>query len=123
MRSGMLWCLCLGLALVGGCSRQKETTNCEPTTRYTTARSAAPVQIPDDLSPPNENDALRLPPDSVASSSDRPEGACLESPPAFSRNFRPGRREAEPAAATPPPAEQPPEPAEPPADPSRVIDN
>jgi hypothetical protein len=110
-------CLGLALALMGGCARQ-ETQRCEPNTRYTTARSAPPVQIPDDLSPPSEEDALRLPAD-PGSSGEPLEGECLESPPSFFRGSRLGRGVAQPPAQ-PPPAE---EPAEPPADPDRVIDN
>ena len=117
MRSGATSCfLLLGLALACGCSRQ-ETTNCGPSPRYTTARSAPPVQIPDDLSPPNEADALRLPPDAVVTTQRR-DGACLESPPAFSRDVRSGSR-----AQSGDEARAPAESAEPPADPGRAIDN
>jgi hypothetical protein len=82
--------------------------------RYTTARSAPPVQIPDDLSPPDENDAIRLPPD-VGSSTAAPSG-CLENPPSFFGESQPFRRsadsddreqpsaEAETPVATPAPA-------------------
>jgi len=76
------------------------------------------VQIPDDLSPPNESDALRLPPDAVVAASGR-EG-CLETPPAFSRDARLRRAESRDAPA--PPAE-PAAPAEPPPNPDRAIDN
>jgi hypothetical protein len=110
--------LCLGLALVSACSRQ-QTERCEPNTRYTTARSVPPVQIPDDLSPPSETDALRLPADPGAGSAQR-DGECLESPPSFFRGSRLGRGTAETPAATPPANA---EPADPPADPGRVIDN
>ena len=70
------WCAIVGLAAIAGCSRQ-ETMPCEPDARYSTARSAPPVQIPDDLSPPDESDAMRLPPDvgAVASPRSRPGSA------------------------------------------------
>jgi uncharacterized lipoprotein len=110
------WCLVACLAALAGCSRQP-TVACEPVGRYTTATSAPPIQIPDDLSPPNEADALRLP--QAGGSSAAPSDRCLESPPPFSTNARVGRdREAESAA----PAESPPPQPEP-VDPDRVIDN
>jgi hypothetical protein len=81
-------CLALGLVAVCACSRN-ETVDCEPTDRYAAAQSVAPVQIPDDLSPPDESDALRLPP-VVASSGNRASGGCLEAPPPFFSTGRPG---------------------------------
>ena len=81
-------CLLLGLAALCGCSRER-TVDCEPTERYSTARSVAPVQIPDDLSPPDEADALRWPP--VAPAPRDASQACLEVPPAFFGGGRPGR--------------------------------
>src|SRR5688572_8196882 len=141
MRFSRTWCAIVGLVAVAGCSRQQQTATCEPNTRYATARSALPVQIPDDLSPPNESDALRLPPD-FGSSAAVAAGDCLESPPPFFGESRPflngadseepsrqSRREArraargeapvegQPSAAQPPPAEPPP------SDDDRVIDN
>ena len=84
------WWLIVGLAAVAGCSRQ-ETTACEPEVRYSTARSAPPVQIPDDLSPPDEGDAIRLPPD-VSAATSTTAGECLEAPPSFFGDSRPFRR-------------------------------
>ena len=100
-----------------------------------------PVQIPDDLSPPNESDALRLPPD-LGGSSAVTAGECLESPPPFFGDSRPflnagdaaepsrkERREARRAARNEAPAEaqpgaaQPPPSAPPPSNDDRVIDN
>jgi hypothetical protein len=139
----------VGLAAVTGCSRQ-QTGPCEPEARYSTARSVQPVQIPDDLSPPDERDAIRLPAD-VAPVASITAGECLETPPPFFGDSRPflndveeqsrksrreARREARregraeaPAAAEPDaaPAEQrdpPPEQRDPPpADSDRTIDN
>jgi len=124
------WCSLVALAAIAGCSRQ-ETVSCQADTRYTTARSAPPVQIPDDLSPPEEEDALRLPPDAGAVAQAAP-GECLEAPPSFFGESRPFQRSADPddedePAPLPdvrlelPPAEQSAEPA--PADDDRVIDN
>lgn len=99
MRLRARLCLFLGLAAVCGCSRQ-QTADCEPTERYSTARSVAPVQIPDDLSPPDETDALRLPP-VVPAPRDGSSEACLEVPPSFFAGGRPGStgRENDDAAA------------------------
>jgi uncharacterized lipoprotein len=138
MRSIRTACLIVGLAASTGCSRQ-EVGPCEPEARYSTARSAPPVQIPDDLSPPNESDALRLPPLTVVSGP-IVAGACLEAPPPFSAESsvgaaavvteepsrRQARREARRQAsgeAVPPeaaPAESEPAPA---GGDERVIDN
>lgn len=126
-----------GLAAVTGCSRM-ETSPCEPDARYATARSAPPVQIPDDLSPPDESNALRLPPD-LGASGTVTAGDCLEAPPSFfgesrpfdvsaeededrgeSRRERRERRRAERREADAP-AE--PEPPASPSDEDRVIDN
>jgi hypothetical protein len=119
MRYRALCCVVVGVVMaIAGCSRQ-EATACVTDARYSTARSAPPVQIPDDLSPPNESDALRLPPDAVASAS-AGTGPCLQSPPSFFGENRPFQRDADAA-------ERAPEPAAPSAPPAaggdRVIDN
>jgi uncharacterized lipoprotein len=113
MRSRATLALLLGLATVASCSREP-TKSCESSERYSTARSVPPVQIPDDLSPPNEEEALRLPPDSGASAA-QPTEECLEAPPSFSGGARRDPGEAEP------PAE--PAPSDAPANPDRVIEN
>jgi hypothetical protein len=105
-------------ALLVGCSR-KESMTCAPTERYSTAQSVQPVQIPDDLSPPDESGALRLPPDVGASRRAATEPPCLESPPSFFAD-RPAGRSGRPGAAEPAPAEAPAEAAD---DPERSIDN
>jgi uncharacterized lipoprotein len=133
------WCAIVGLAAVAGCSRQ-ETTPCEPDVRYSTARSAPPVQIPDDLSPPDESDAIRLPSD-VGAVASITAGECLETPPPFFGDSRPfvndadseeprrqSRREARRQARGETPAAEPeaapaPQADPPPADDDRVIDN
>ena len=143
------WCLIVGVAAITGCSRG-ETLPCQPEVRYATARSAPPVQIPDDLSPPDESDAIRLPADAVSAGSIK-AGDCLETPPPFSGDSRPfltsedgkesgqsrkQRREAkraeraeasaaQPAAApaSQPEAAPPKQPDPPPASDDRVISN
>jgi len=85
--------VCLGCAFLVGCHRSN-TASCEDTRRYAKAVSASPVQIPDDLTPPSETDALRLPP--VVANNRAPTQPCLEDPPAFSEQIRLGGR-ADPA--------------------------
>jgi hypothetical protein len=111
-------CLLVACAALVGCSRD-DAVRCEPNLRYSTARSAQPVQIPDDLSPPNENDAIRLPPDTTVATTETKPGGCLESPPSFFRDEMPFQRRAgdEPEASAPPPS------APPPPAGDRVIDN
>jgi hypothetical protein len=142
MRLTRTWVLIVGLAAVTGCSRQ-QAAPCEPEARYSTARSAQPVQIPDDLSPPDESDAIRLPA-VVAPVASITAGECLETPPPFFGDSRPflgaeeetrksrreARREAkrqERAADAAPTAEPDAAPAEQrdpaPADNDRTIDN
>jgi hypothetical protein len=139
MRCRRTWCVIVGLAAVAGCSRQ-ETLPCQPEARYSTARSAQPVQIPDDLSPPNETDAIRLPPDASAVASIT-AGECLEAPPSFFGDSRPfavgedsdksprqqrreAKRQARAEADAAAPEAAPAEPRDPaPAGDDRVIDN
>ena len=118
MRQRLACWLLASLVLLAGCSREP-TLNCEPVERYSTANSSPPMQIPDDLSPPDETGALRLPPGPGASVA--PSDRCLESPPPFSGASRPGRERAEEAAV---PADVLPAAPQPePADGDRVIDN
>lgn len=111
------------IASLGGCSRQQTAAvDCVTDSRYSVARSAPPVQVPDDLSPPSEGDALRLPPEAAIAAAPAPtaSGGCLQSPPSFFGDARPFRRSADADEAAPEPAEQ----AEPPAaGGDRVIDN
>jgi hypothetical protein len=118
MRHCALSCLVIGLVASVGCSRQ-ETVSCNTDPRYVTARSAPPVQIPDDLSPPNERDALRLPPE-VGASASPTAGPCLQSPPSFFGESRPFQLSSDDDEAAPASAEQ----SAPAVDPGdRVIDN
>lgn len=87
MRLGRTWCVIVSFAAITGCSRG-ETLPCQPEVRYATARSAPPVQIPDDLSPPDESDAIRLPTEAAPGGAIK-AGDCLETPPPFSGDSRP----------------------------------
>ena len=141
------WCSIVGVAAITGCSRG-ETLPCQPEARYSAARSAPPVQIPDDLSPPDESDAIRLPAEAAPAGPIK-AGDCLETPPPFSGDSRPfltsedgkeqsrkQRREAkraeraeasaaqpEGAPASQPEAAPPPQADPPPASDDRVITN
>lgn len=118
MRQPAICCAIVALAALAGCSRDK-TVTCTPDPRYSTARSAAPVQIPNDLSPPNESDALRLPPDVGAATAVAP-GDCLDAPPSFFGDSQPFRRGGDAERREPEPVEQNDAPA---AGGDRVIDN
>jgi len=72
-------------ALLSGC-RGSFGTLCEDTGRYAGGAELPPVRVPDDLSVPNEEQALRIP--QVARSSPPSQqgpgrGGCLESPPNY----------------------------------------
>jgi hypothetical protein len=111
------------VASLSACSRQQTAAvDCKTDSRYSVARSAPPVQVPDDLSPPSESDALRLPSEAAIAAAAAPaaSGSCLESPPSFFGDARPFRRSASADEPVPEPAEQ----AQPPAaGGDRVIDN
>jgi len=87
MRLTRTWCVIVALTAIAGCHRN-QTLPCQPEARYSGARSAPPVQIPDDLSPPDESDAIRLPAD-LAPVGSITAGECLENPPPFSGDSRP----------------------------------
>jgi hypothetical protein len=93
MRSLAVDGVIVALAMLAGCSREA-TLACTPDMRYVAARSAPPVQIPDDLTPPNESDALRLPPE-VGAAAPGAAGGCLDAPPAFFGESRPFLRDDE----------------------------
>jgi len=119
MRNRAFWFSAIGLVTIAACSRQ-ETVSCNTDLRYSTARSAPPVQIPDDLSPPNESDALRLPPDAPLADSST-VGPCLQSPPSFFGENRPFQRDPDAEAPAQPPPDQGAPPSADAGD--RVIDN
>lgn len=60
---------------------------CEDDARYSGASSAAPLRIPDDLSVPDESEAISVPPGPASASPPEGEpGRCLERPPDFFEN-------------------------------------
>lgn len=84
--------------VLAGCSGDRELT-CQAAERYAQAGTAPPVRIPDGLTPPDDTDSLRVPPESVVpprSASQR----CLDVPPEFNTrtpSTSPDRPAAEPA--------------------------
>jgi uncharacterized lipoprotein len=69
--------------LMQGCFGRFSVAACEQADRYENALDAAPVQVPDDLTPPDESRALKIPslPPEIETVEKR--GDCLESPPEY----------------------------------------
>lgn len=67
--------------LAGGCSRD-EGLGCAEDTRYMSSRSVPPLRVPDDLTVPDETEALRIP-DAPPEEQTPAEAPCLETPPDF----------------------------------------
>lgn len=75
---------------VSGCQRLSGA-RCEDPELYSGSEQIPPVQVPDDLTPPNESESLRIPPapqDGEDASDAR--GPCLESPPEYFEEGAPG---------------------------------
>jgi len=66
--------------VLAACSGEREL-RCESSERYQGARSVQPIRVPDDLSVPDESDALRIPPPPEGSRTAR--DTCLEYPPEY----------------------------------------
>ena len=91
------------VACISGCSRNAGL-RCENQARYDGAEEVAPLEIPDDLDPPSEAEALRIPTmgDSTVASESQASGepreagaegdtaACTEAPPDFFQEGSPG---------------------------------
>lgn len=74
------------LTILSGC-RGDYGLRCEDTERYAGSAELPPVRVPDDLSVPDEAQALRIPQVAQSSPIDQEragQGACLESPPDYS---------------------------------------
>jgi hypothetical protein len=77
----------LPLLAIGGCFGGGDL-RCEDVMRYGTSGTAAQIRVPEDLSLPNESEALQIPnapPLDLPDPETDPEGAteCLERPPDF----------------------------------------
>jgi len=69
--------------LLSGCFGRFSVAACEQSDRYQNAYDAAPVQVPDDLTPPDESRALKIPALPPEAESVEKRGDCLESPPEY----------------------------------------
>ncbi len=78
-------------ASVAGCGRSFGL-RCEDPERYMGTGEVPPIQIPDDLDPPDETASLRIPPAPSEGEVEQLEsrGPCLESPPDFFEAGAPG---------------------------------
>ena len=75
-----------GMILTTACG----ATRCEKPERYAGSGELPPVQVPDDLTPPDESRSLRIPP--VSDKERRKvsrKGPCLESPPDYFEGGQP----------------------------------
>lgn len=85
--------LLLGLLVIGwlgGCS-SSFALRCEDPARYADSGEMPPVRIPDDLSPPDESQSLRIPAPAEGEAEQlESRGECLESPPDFFEAGAPG---------------------------------
>ena len=79
------------LACVCGCSRDAGL-RCENQARYGGAVEVAPIIVPDDLDPPSEAEALRVPTIDRSAVAGAGAGAasCTEAPPDFFQEGLPG---------------------------------
>ncbi|MGI9260155.1 MAG: hypothetical protein ACR2QQ_15085 [Gammaproteobacteria bacterium] len=92
MKSALRILLCVAIAAsVTGCGRAFGL-RCEDPERYTNSGEVPPIQIPDDLDPPDETASLRIPADPPEDELEELEsrGPCLESPPDFFEAGAPG---------------------------------
>ena len=65
-------------------------THCEKPARYAGSGELPPVQVPDDLTPPDESRSLRIPQATTAEVRNVPrKGPCLESPPDYFEGGQP----------------------------------
>lgn len=78
----------LGIAVLSvwlaACSGERGLS-CETSDRYQISTTAEPLRVPDDLSPPDESEALVIPevPETELASRRADATECLESPPDF----------------------------------------
>ena len=76
--------------LVAGCGRDA-MLRCENPEGYEDSTEHPPIRVPDDLSVPNQGDALQIPAPGQSSSEPRTSpGPCLESPPSFYEGLEEG---------------------------------
>lgn len=69
-------------SVTAGCGRFSVAA-CEQPERYDSAIEAAPVQVPEGLTPPDESRALQIPGLPAETKTIKKRGECLESPPEY----------------------------------------
>lgn len=75
---------------LGGCA-SRFAARCEDPARYAESGQIPPVRIPDDLSPPEQSEALQIPaPIEGEVEQLESRGSCLESPPDYYEAGSPG---------------------------------
>ena len=84
-------CCVLLASSVTGCG-STFALRCEDPGRYADSGEVPPIQIPDDLDPPDESQSLRIPapPSEGEVEQLQSRGPCLESPPDFFEAGAPG---------------------------------
>jgi uncharacterized lipoprotein len=71
------------------CSGEKGV-RCDDSALYDSSNSSPPVRVPDDLTVPDESQALLIPGPPGGSPEAAPTDGCLESPPPYSQTANPG---------------------------------
>lgn len=78
------WLIVVALAvLTGACSRD-EAVRCSAGTQYLSAESAGLLRVPDDLTVPDQSEALSIPGQTPPREADEDLSDCLEYSPAYS---------------------------------------
>lgn len=71
------------LALLGAACSGERGLSCVDTERYESSSTSPPIRVPDDLTPPDETDALVIPQVPASELADAAPEGCLEAPPDF----------------------------------------
>jgi hypothetical protein len=74
---------------LSGCG-QDAILRCEDRARYVGSPQIPPIQIPDDLDPPEESEALSVPGSAAGEAVEVPGRPCLEAPPEYFDEGLPG---------------------------------
>ena len=75
--------------VLSGCGRMS-AVRCEDPEYYAGSAEIEPVQVPEDLSLPDETESLQIPPAPLDNEVTETTGPCLESPPEFFEEASPG---------------------------------
>lgn len=77
--------ICVAACVLSTACGRDALLRCENAEAYLNAEERPPIRVPDDLTVPNQGEALRIPPAEQVPGRVRntPNGPCLESPPDF----------------------------------------